>query len=76
MDSAWACAYRRNVLALSTLPLYIIDKKDLIKSMLSPSMSEGVCLLENKLLILFESAAKKYRLLTKCEVYKIWESEF
>ena len=59
-----------------TLPLYIIDKKDLIKSMLSPSMSEGVCLLENKLLILFESAAKKYRLLTKCEVYKIWESEF
>lgn len=59
-----------------TLPLYIIDNKDQIKTMLSPSMSEGVCLLDNKLLILFESAAKKYRLLTKCEVYKIWESEF
>lgn len=58
------------------LPLYIIDEKDRISSLLAPSMSEGICFLNNKLLILFESGAKKYRLTTKCEVYYIWESNY
>ena len=58
------------------LPLYIIDEKDLIGKMLAPSMSEGICLVNDKMLILFESGAKKYRLTTKCEVYKIWQSDY
>ena len=57
----------------TSLELYIIDEENMETKLLAPSMSEGICLVDGKLLILFESGAKKYRLTTKCEVYSIWE---
>lgn len=58
------------------LDLYVIDPQNQISSLYSPSMSEGICFFNDKLLILFESGAKKYRATTKCEVYYIWESSY
>lgn len=58
------------------LPLYVIDSKDLKEELLTPSMSEGICIKENKLLVLFESGAKKYKLTAKCSIDKIWQTDF
>jgi hypothetical protein len=54
------------------LPLYYIDDSSLISSLHSPSMTEGVCLYNNKVLVLFESSAKKYKFTCKCPVDKVY----
>lgn len=55
------------------LPLYYLDDSSLINSLHSPSMTEGLCLYNNEVLVLFESAAKKYKLTCKCPVDKIYK---
>ena len=57
------------------LPLYYLDDSSLINSLHSPSMTEGVCLYNNKVLLLFESSAKKYKFTCKCPVDKVYMLE-
>ena len=54
------------------LPLYYLDDSSLISSLHSPSMTEGVCLYNNKVIVLFESSAKKYKFTCKCPVDKVY----
>ena len=44
------------------VPLWFLDGKVREKSVTAPPMSEGLAALDNKVYILFESAAEKYRL--------------
>lgn len=55
------------------LPLYIMDKSDLTYTLLTPPMSEGMSFYNDSILIIFESAAAKYRLTTRCKTEYIWE---
>ncbi len=54
------------------LPLYYLDDSNLLNSLHSPSMTEGVCLFENKVLIIFESSAKKYKFTCKCPLDSVY----
>ena len=54
------------------IPLYIMDKADITYTLLAPLMSEGMTLYNDSVLILFESAAAKYRLTTRCKTKDIW----
>lgn len=59
----------------TNIPLYIMDSSDIISKLLTPPMSEGMCIYNDKVLVLFESAAKKYRLTTRCKNEDIWSVE-
>lgn len=49
----------------SKIPLYVLSPSLLEKRYVLPEMSEGISVYSDRLYILFESAAKKYRLLTR-----------
>ena len=55
------------------LPLYIMDKADITYTLLAPPMSEGMTFYNDSMLVLFESAASKYRLTTRCKTEYIWQ---
>lgn len=55
------------------LPLYIMDKADITYTLLAPPMSEGITFYNDCMLVLFESAASKYRLTTRCKTEYIWQ---
>lgn len=47
------------------VPLYVLSKDKLIKSINAPAMSEEVVLCENRVYVLFESNCKKYKLVNR-----------
>ncbi len=55
------------------LLLYIMDSSDITYKLLTPPMSEGMTFYNDSILILFESAASKYRLTTRCKTEYIWK---
>lgn len=57
------------------IPLYIMDSSDITYKLLTPPMSEGMTMYKDKVLLLFESASKKYRLTTRCKTEDIWKLE-
>lgn len=54
------------------LPLYYLDTNNLVSKLLAPSMTEGICLYNDKVVVIFESASKKYKATCKCPVDKIY----
>ena len=57
------------------LPLYYLDDSSLIDNLHSPSMTEGLCLYNNKVLVIFESSAKKYKFTCKCPIDEVYMLE-
>ncbi len=57
------------------LPLYYLDDSSLVDDLHSPSMTEGVCLYNNKVLVIFESSAKKYKFTCKCPIDEVYMLE-
>lgn len=54
------------------LPLYYIDESNLVESLKAPVLSEGICLYNGKIAIIFESGASKYRVTARCVVEDIY----
>lgn len=54
------------------LPLYYLDDSNLLVNLHAPSMTEGLCLHNNKVLVLFESSAKKYKFTCKCPLDSVY----
>jgi len=54
-----------NNLSLSNLRVYFVDSGCLLNEYSIPSMSEGLCVSGNRVLVLFESGAKKYRVFVR-----------
>lgn len=54
------------------LPLYYLDDSSLINRIKAPSMTEGLCKYDDYVLVIFESAAKKYKFTCKCPINEVY----
>jgi len=45
----------------NTVPVYVLDKTDLVRSVNAPPMSEGITAYRDKIAVLYESGSDKYR---------------
>ena len=56
----------------TSLYVYYIDNEKMLNKYSIPSMSEGLCLKGNRVYVLFESAAKKYRPFVRQELKNVY----
>lgn len=53
------------------VPIYILDSSNLIKKIEAPCMSEEICIVKEKVYILYESACAKYKMFTRRRITKV-----
>lgn len=54
------------------VPLYRLDKTNLLRTLDAPCMSEGIAVKEGRLFVLFESDAQKYRLFVRRRIQCVY----
>lgn len=59
------------VLDSQEFPLYVLDKANLSRTIIAPSMSEGLDYVDGEVKILFESACNKYKFVTRNRMYDV-----
>ena len=57
---------------LHGVPVYRLDKDNLLSTLTMPCMSEEICLKDGKLYILFESLCNKYKYFVRVQVRKVF----
>ncbi len=56
----------------TTIPLYVLDDKDLKNDLTAPCMSEEIVYAKGKVYVLFESACQKYNLFTREQLRNVY----
>ena len=59
----------------NNIPLYVLDKTNIEKDLVTPSMSEEIEIVDGRIYILFENACQKYRLFTREKLTNVYSIE-
>lgn len=59
----------------NNIPLYVLDKANIEKDLVTPSMSEEIEIVDGRIYILFENACQKYRLFTREKLTNVYSIE-